>query len=127
MPNLLAQLQLFSDDVLFQIYLSSQLANRNAQDIITVLTDGFSAVVKATDRVFNQVAQLTIQVDEGFKLMDKRILALTEIVNYKTFPVDVKSSVTLPVSIKSIPTQDAIVVTNNLFHPALAVAFLPAV
>lgn len=136
MPNLIAQVKRTTEDVLYEIYVNSQ---RQIQAMESNSTQLIASLDKSTTKIVEQLAKIQATSDnilkvanEQFKTstgqLDTIIKTLETMTAYQNTKLDRLIDLLgskLKVSIESIPTQDAVVVTNNVLHPFLTVAFLP--
>lgn len=136
MPNLIEQVKRTTEDVLFGMYVSNQTEIETMVDNTTKLV---SSLEQSTNKVVEQQTKQNDTLDKILKVsneqfktttaqLDNVIKTLDKMLTYQNEKLDRLIDILgskLKVSIESITTQDAIVVTNNVLHPALAVAFLP--
>lgn len=132
MPNLIEQVKRTTEDVLFGMYVSNQTEIEtmvdNTAKLVSSLEQSTSKVVEQQTKQNDTLDKILKVSNEQFKTttaqLDNVIKTLDKMLTYQNDLISILGS-KLKVSIESIPTQDAIVVTNNVLHPALAVAFLP--
>lgn len=136
MPNLIAQVKRTTEDVLYEIYVNSQrqiqAMESNSTQLIASLDKSTTKIVEQLTKIHATSENILKVANEQFKTstgqLDTIIKTLETMTAYQNTKLDKLIDLLgskLKVSIESIPTQDAIVVTNNVLHPFLTVAFLP--
>lgn len=136
MPNLIEQVKRTTEDILFEIYVNSQRVIRemevDTEKLILSSEDNTKNVLIQLAKMHTTSENILKVANEQFKTstgqLDRLIKSIDTIITYQNDKLDRLIDLLgskLKVSVESIPTQDAIVVTNNVFHPFLNVAFLP--
>lgn len=136
MPNLIEQVERTTENILSEIYISTMREIRemevNTEKLISTSEENTESVLKELTKL-NTTSENTLKVaTEQFKTttaqLDRIIKIMDTMTAYQNEKLDKLIDLLgskLKVSVEAIPTQDAIVVTNNVFHPVLNVALIP--
>lgn len=133
---MIEQVERTTENILSEIYVSTMREIRemevNTEKLISTSEENTSSVLKELAKLNTTSENILKVANEQFKTttgqLDKIIKSMDTMIAYQNEKLDKLINLLgskLKVSVESIPTQDAIVVTNNVFHPFLNVAFLP--